>query len=895
MKISALQNLICGCCALLCMGLFTAVGADPGFSFADTPGELPKQVVPKHYAIALAPDLNSLTFTGSETIDIEVQKATSQIILNALELSVSRARLEDMNLDGRISLDAERQTLSLAFPRTIGVGTHRLRLDFKGKVNEAAEGLFYTRYQTPGGRQKGMFCTQMEPTDARRVFPVWDEPAYRSGFELTVDVPEAFTAISNMPVEREEPVSPGVKRVRFERTPAMASYLVVLCAGEFETLADEVDGVKVRVVTTEGRSSEGRYAITALKQLLPYYGEYFGLKYPLPKLDLIAVPGAIHGAMENWGGITFNEAALLFDPARSSQHTKEQVFSIIAHEVAHQWFGNLVTMAWWDDLWLNEGFATWMQNRATDHFNPGWEIWAREDRAKQAAMNLDARATTHPIQQPVKDPAEAASAFDMITYVKAAEIIRMIESYLGETSFRAGIRRYMADHKYSNTATVDLWQALEQASGQPIRSIASTWTRQPGFPLINARTDCANGRCMLQLSQERFTIHDPGAAPLQWPVPLTFALVSDDRPSTSYLLASQVAQLDLGDKPGPVKLNLGDRGYYRIQYAPADRKALLERFARLRPEDRLNLLADAWALVYGERASSMDYLSLLDRLQGETDAAVWEQVIATLEEIDRLEQGQAGRAAFRAYARSVLQPLYARLGWDAAAGEADTIPPLRSAVLGALGQFDDEAVIAQARKRFADFLNAEGSLPPNLRPAVFAIVGRHADRQTYERLHELARSAHSTEQKDLLYEAMGLARNPDLAARTLALSLTEEVEPHLASSLVQWVAGPGEHAEAAWAFFKGHRQALLAKLSFFGRYRYVAHLADSFNDQAHASELMQFARSNLPEEAMPEIRKAAERIEFREILRRRELPTLDAWVCGRIAEQNKRRMPSCGG
>jgi aminopeptidase N len=895
MKISTLQDLSCGCLALLGLVLSDAVGAGPGFSLVDTPGQLPRDVMPKHYAIALAPDPNSLTFAGSETIDVEVRKATSEIVLNALELSVSGARLEDMNLDGRITLDAERQTVSLAFPQTVGAGTHRLRLDFKGKVNEAAEGLFYTRFQTPGGRQKLMFCTQLEPTDARRVFPVWDEPAYRSTFELAVEVPEAFTAISNMPAKREEHAAPGVKRVRFERTPAMASYLVVLCAGEFETLADEVDGIRIRVVTTEGKSAHGGYAIAALKQLIPYYNEYFGLKYPLPKLDLIAVPGGIPGAMENWGGITFNEAALLFDPARSPQYTRERIFSILAHEVAHQWFGNLVTMAWWDDLWLNEGFATWMQNRATDHFNPTWQVWAREDRAKQAAMDLDARSTTHPIQQAIKDPAEAAGAFDMISYTKAASIIRMIEAHVGETSFRAGIRRYMADHQYSNTTTSDLWDALEQASGEPIGTITSRWTRQPGFPLIHARTDCQTERCTLQLSQERFTVHDAGAAPLQWPVPLTFASVSDDRSRTSYLLSSQVAQLDLGSATRPVKVNFGNEGYYRVQYAPADQKALIDQFARLAPEDRLNLLADGWALVCGDRASAVDYLSLLEALKAETDTAVWDQVIATLGELDRLEQGRAGRAAFRAYARTVLQPLYDRLGWDAVAGEAEIVAPLRSAVLTALGRFGDEAVIAEARRRFADFLGEESLLPPNLRPAVFSIVGRYADRRTYDRLHDLARRAGGTEQKNLFYEAMSAAQSSDFAAQTLALSLSEEVEPQVASRLLLWVARTGEQADMAWAFLKANSKAVLAKVSFFGRYRYVGYMADSFNDQAQATDLVQFARTHLPADAMPEIEKAAERIEFRDGLKRRELPKLEAWVCGRIVDEDKRRIPSCGG
>ena len=855
---------------------------ETGASISGTPGQLPKTVVPRHYAIDLNPDLSNLVFEGYETIDIEVQEPTRTITLNALQLNVSKAVLTDLSLAAEVTLDSSQQTAILHFPKTIGIGAHRLKLDFRGTINPSAQGLFYTRYQTAGGQQKRMFCTQLEPTDARRLFPVWDEPIFRSSFELQVQVPESFTAISNMPVAHEQLLGHRFKRVQFARSPSMASYLVALCAGEFEALSEELDGVRIRVITSEGKKEYGRYAMETLKKLMPYYTEYFGHKYPLPKLDLIALPGGIRGAMENWGAITFNEANLLFDPTRSSQRTREYVFSAIAHEVAHQWFGNLVTLAWWDDLWLNEGFATWMQTKATAHFNPGWQVWPRDNRAKQDAMDVDARRTTHPIKQSVTDPAQAMSAFDAITYAKAAAIIRMLETYLGESTFRAGVRRYMADHQYANATTDDLWKALEDASRQPIRSVASIWIDKPGYPLIRAQLQCKDRKGTLHLGQERFTINDPSAQPQTWQVPLSYFSTSDDRSIHTYLLTGPEAVVNLTGCSRPVKLNAGNTGYYRVQYGPAGQKALFNNFMQLPGEDRLNLLSDTWALVGGNRLGAVDYLSLLERLGGENEVAVWEQVITTLKEIDRLQKGRPGRAAFQIYARSILRPPYDRLGWNAKPGESELEGLLRISVLSALGHFGDDIVIAEARRRFADFLIKETSLSPNLRATVLGIVGRYADQATYDHLHDLARKTDSIEQKQLLYGAMGAALDAKLATQTLALSLKDELESSLASSLVPKVSTEGEQSEMAWAFFQENHSALLAKVSMMGRYRYATYVANAFNDTRHANELLNFAEAKLPAEALPEIKKAVERIEFRDSLVQRELPKIDAWICGQI-------------
>ena len=502
-----LRALLIAAFGLAAFGLLLPVDAqaEQTFSFDTTPGKLPKIAVPSHYAIALAPDLQALTAAGSEVIDIDVREVTWRLQLNAADLAISDASIDDGAQRAEVALDPRAETATLTFPTALTKGPHKLRLAFTARINPFGRGLFFADYPTEAG-SKRMISTQLEPADARRIFPCWDEPAFKATFALTVTVPQNFLAVSNMPIESEEPLAGGNKRVTFPPTPIMSSYLFVLSAGELERITADANGVTVGVVTTAGKAEKGRFALENAVKLLDWYNDYFGSKYPLPKLDLIAVPGGFGGAMENWGGITFFESRLLFDPATTPDSARRRIFSVLAHEMAHQWFGDLVTTAWWDNLWLNEGFASWMQEKAAGHFYPQWKSWLNGYSQKQFALALDARRTSHPIQQPVADHSVAMTAFDAITYNKGQAFIRMLENYLGEDAFRDGIRAYMAAHAYSNATTADLWQALERATGKQVSAIAASFTEQEGVPLVIAETPCDGDSQRLILKQERFTI-----------------------------------------------------------------------------------------------------------------------------------------------------------------------------------------------------------------------------------------------------------------------------------------------------------------------------------------------------------------------------------------------------
>src|SRR5256714_2760739 len=537
--------------AVLYSVILSIMSAEPPFSLNETPGKLPKEVVPTEYSIRIVPNIDKFTFTGTETVKLEVRSPVHQLVLNALELDVTEATLDGKPLPkSAAKIDKENELLRLALPSERAPGDHTISLSFSGKINQQGQGLFYMRYQEHGsGATKVMLGTQFEATDARRFFPCWDEPVFRARFQLTAVVPENWLAVSNMPIESEKKIAEG-KEVRFAATPPMSSYLNVFVAGELDLIEARGVSTQVRVIATKGKAELGRYALEATAQILQYYNDYFGVPYPLPKLDQIALPGGFGGAMENWGGVTYYESALLFDPKNSSAETKQNIYEVIAHEVAHMWFGDLVTMAWWDNLWLNEGFASWMGTKCTAKFNPQLEGWLEKsvprDPArrigivKETAMEGDARATTHSIQQKVANEAEANSAFDDITYKKGQSFLRMLESFLGEETFRDGIRRYMQAHKYSNSTTADLWNALREASGNPVVEIAAGWTEQPGFPVVNVKRK-ANGK--IALSQERFTINFHDNRGTTWKIPLTYFIDGQSAPAT-LLMSDKTATLE---------------------------------------------------------------------------------------------------------------------------------------------------------------------------------------------------------------------------------------------------------------------------------------------------------------------------------------------------------------
>jgi aminopeptidase N len=857
--------------------------ADEPFSFDTAPGKLPKEVVPHHYALRLEPDLDHFTTHGTMTVDLEVRQPVSEIVLNALDIEITNASLKGIiETPLKIVPNPEQQTISLKLPTTIQPGNYQISLEYNGILTEHAQGLFYVRYAAPSGK-KIMLATQMEPTDARRMFPCWDEPAFRASYDLTVVVPKKHLAVSNMPIERETPLADDLKEVKFQRTPPMSSYLVVLVSGELEAVSGEADGIKIRVITTEGKSEQARYALEVTKKVLPYYNGYFGIRYPLPKLDQIAVPGGFDGAMENWGGITYNESTLLFDPQTSFAQTKRDIFVTVAHEMAHQWFGNLVTMAWWDNLWLNEGFASWMETKATAHFNPDWDLWLTADLDKGGVMSQDARKTTHPIQSEVDNESAADDAFDDITYVKGAAFLRMLENYLGEEKFRKGIHRYLAAHEYSNTTTADLWNALEKSSGKPVTALSAAWTEQPGLPVVDVNSDCTNGHQTVTLTQERFSVHDPTAKPLSWTIPISWFDTAHPSSLHDTLLQDAPVKLVLSKCDDAIKLNAGDVGYYRVSYEPDWYQKV--NIAALPPGDQLTVLEDTWAMVDAGRLSATNYLALAQSLSSAKTFAVWNQILGVLEILDGLQESQRTRAAYQQYARALIQPQLQRLGWSPRPGESTGDALLRNQVIGALGNLGDTAVIAEAQIRFKKFLEHPDSLPADLRPAVLGIVGHFANQQTYDELHALALNAQGTEERDLDYRSLAGALDDSLARATLELSLTNETVPQEASMLVAQVASEGEHIDLAWDFAQKHVKELLDKVDAFNRNDYLPSILDTSSDTAQAGQLTQFVASNVSEDALPRAMETADDIRFRAALKKRELPKVNEWV----AEYNNSR------
>jgi aminopeptidase N len=870
--------------AVLYSVILSNMSAETPFSLNETPGKLPKEVVPAEYSIRIVPNIDKFTFTGTETVKLEVRSPVHQLVLNALELDVTEATLDGKPLPkSAAKIDKENELLTLKLPSELAPGDHTISLSFSGKINQQGQGLFYMRYQEHGsGATKVMLGTQFEATDARRFFPCWDEPVFRARFQLTAVVPENWLAVSNMPIESEKKIAEG-KEVRFAATPPMSSYLNVFVAGELDLIEARSVATQVRVIATKGKAELGRYALEATAQILQYYNDYFGVPYPLPKLDQIALPGGFGGAMENWGGITYYESALLFDPKNSSAETKQNIYEVIAHEVAHMWFGDLVTMAWWDNLWLNEGFASWMGTKCTAHFNPQWEVWLRRNLprdptrrigiAKEQAMEGDARSTTHPIQQHIATEAEANSAFDDITYKKGQSFLRMLESFLGEDVFRNGIRRYIAAHKYSNTTTADLWNALSETSKKPVAEIAAGWTEQPGFPVVKVKRE-AGGR--VRLTQERFAVNFKNVPPLEWKIPLTYAIIGE-APAT-LLMTGKTEILENIPADRALKLNVMGAGNYRVEYDEPSWILLLQALPKLGVEDRVNLLSDAWALVQADRAPISLYFGLVEKLPASTEIAEREQIINVLDFINGLLAGSPEQEKFQHYARSLLRPTFEMVGWEPKQGEPATAANLRASLISALGGLDDPEIIAGCRERFKKYLANPASLVPDLRPAVFTVVCHYADEKTWTKLHQLGLKTTSIEEKQNYYNALACATDPKLVKKTLAIALTDQLPTSRATHLVARVARDSGHPDIAWDFARSNMKALLAKVDAAGTNRYVPSLFTFFSDEPRANELKTYAKSNLSPASATEVAKVVDEVQFRSEFKKRLVTHLNIWL-----------------
>jgi aminopeptidase N len=858
-----------------------AAHAQEKFVFENTPGKLPKTVVPRHYVIHLEPDLEQMSTEGAEGVEIDVLKPSGQIVLNAVETEIWNASLAHGSSREEIKpqFDAANQVVKFATSTPLQPGSYTLSFSFRSKISISSRGLFAQSYDLRG-KTESLLATKFEPADARRAFPCWDEPSFRATFQLSIKTLKRNTALSNLPAVAEQAFGNDQKIVIFGRTPPMASYLVALVCGKLEWLEDQVAGIRLRVLTTPGKKEFGEFALENTKKLLEYYNDYFGTKYPLPKLDQIALPVNFGGAMENWGAITYNENLLLFDPANSSSATQEQALTVLAHEVAQQWFGNLVTVAWWDNLWLSESFATWMERKAEEHLYPQWRGWLRACEDRERAMFQDAQANTHPLQQPVNGEEEALSAFDDITYWKGQYFIRMLEGFLGDDAFRDGIRLYLKENQFSNANATNLWNALEKSSGRSVTRLASTWIEQSGFPLIRVTAECLDKNRVLTLEQSRFSFEPNDNVRQPWIIPIGILSTADPHRPRYALLEKITENFDFPGCDGALNANADSFGFYRVWYDPDLLGRLSRDWNHLSEEERVDFVSDTWAMVMSNRTPVTSYLTLLDRLRSESSYSVWHNVIHALTMIDQVEKGQSGRAAFQAYVCTLLGPLFQRVGWDAKSDEELATKLLRSDLIHSLGGFGDRVVIDEAFRRYEGSRKGQADLSPDLRRAVTEVVGRYSSPAIYDELHESAQQAPLLEAKQDFYHALEVALDPDLAKRSLQLATT--MSPAESNAAFSAVAVTGEHAELAWEFAKNHLAELHTQHNEKLWSDLLPKIAEGFNASVYADELVELARAQGSAESLVRAKAAADQLQFRARLKGRLLPDVDDWVLKKL-------------
>lgn len=878
-----MRHILASAIALALTGAAGSLSAQPVAAPAATEvtTQLPRTARPSHYAVEVTPHADTMSFDGKVRIDLDVLAATDRIVLQAADMSFAHATLAPAKgkpLAATVSVDADSQTATFAFAKPLAPGKYVLSTEYAGKINTQANGLFALDYATPDGQKRALY-TQFENSDARRFIPSWDEPDYKASFDLTVVAPAAQMAVSNMPVARSEDIGGGLKRVTFGTTPKMSTYLLFFGLGDFDraTLAGP-GGTEIGVIAQKGKVDQARFALEAGRDVLAEYNDYFGTAFPLPKLDNIAAPGRsqFFSAMENWGAIFTFEYSLLLDPSISNVSDQQRVFTVAAHEIAHQWFGDLVTMAWWDDLWLNEGFATWMEGRTTQKLHPEWDIdHADAAYTSRGAMGRDAYATTHPVVQHVATVEQASQAFDGITYGKGSAVIGMLEDYVGAEQWRAGVRNYIKAHAYGNAVTDQLWAEVDKAApGKQFTQVAHDFTLQPGVPLIKASARCEAGKTVVALEQGEYTVDRPGKTPLHWHVPV--AVRGGDGNVVRTLVDGQ-GSVTLPGCSGPVLVNAGQKGYYRTLYAPAQFKALAAGFATLPVVDQLGVMMDAGALATVGLQPEADLLDLTAKVPLDASPDLWLQVAGTLGGIDDLYEGDAKQqAAWRKYALSRLSPKFAQLGWENRDGDSAQVKQLRARLIGTLGTLGDQNVVAEARRRFAAFQADPASLSPDMRRTVLGIVARNADAALWDQLHAMAKKETSSMIRDQYYSLLAAPKDEALAKRALDMALTDEPGATNSAGMISSVSR--EHPELAFDFAVAHREQVDTLVDSTSRARYYPMLGAGSSKPEMADKIQAFAEKYIAESSRRDAQTAVTGIQTRVKLRAQRRPQIDAWL-----------------
>lgn len=831
-------------------------------------------VTPKRYRIVLAPELDGNRIPGSVRLDLEFHESKSCVVLNAAEIDIHSAAVEQ---DGvtvearRIEPDADQQAVALYFGAPFTPGAARLFLEFTARVNDRMRGI-YRSTQTVDGKPRPLLATQFEAEDARRAFPCLDHPAVKAVFELTLIVPAGRSVLSNT-----EPLSitdgaDGRQTVRFAPTPVMSTYLVAFVVGDFDVIeTTTANGVAVRAHTPPGAAEQGRFVLEASRAFVEFYEDYFGIPYPLSKLDLVPIPNFEAGAMENWGLITFREAEMLIDPQGSTAQNRERVAIVAAHETGHMWFGDLCTMKSWGDLWLNEAFASWISYKAVDHLFPDWGLWRHFNVEEMGrALALDSLRSSHPILVAATTPGEVTSIFDEITYSKGASLLRMLEADLGAEPFRQGLGRYLRKHAYGNASTEDLWNALQEATGRPVARFMREWTEQTGYPVVSATPASDGGVCV---RQERFLLagrDDNGEAVSPWNIPL--GARTEGPRDTMHVLAETDARLSPERKPrGWVKLNPDQRGLYRVHYSEEIWTGVTEALRSnrahegsdfLTASDCAGLVNDAFAFSRSGHAPATRFLDLLSVLRArETDFAVWAEAINALRATEHLVVGRDGHEALRAYARHLYHPAYEHVGWDARSDEGHGTRRLRPLVLDELGRCGDPGVESEALRRFDLATDESASLPADLRATAYGLVAQRRGEEGHQALLELHRATTLSEERKRCLQALGRTLDERLLQRTLSFALTDEVRDQDVIWAVAGVAANPYGHEVAWRFVQENWAEIFERFGEgFLIKRIVGFATENFSTEEKAQEVQSFFAANPPGAAARDVQHSLERI-----------------------------------
>ncbi|GIW44662.1 MAG: aminopeptidase [Candidatus Binatia bacterium] len=775
---------------------------------------LPRNIWPRRYGLRIEADLEQWRYRGSVQVDVHVTEPTTRVYLHAADLVIERAQAfwgGTWHEAQKITRDEDAEAIALEFPAPLPSGSARLDLAFRGEILDRLRGFY--RSEKDGRRYA---ATQFEAADARRAFPCFDEPEFKARFALTLVVPAGNVAISNGPEvsRREQP--DGRVEFRFAETPPISSYLVAWCMGPFEPtpIAFTPTGVPVRVWLPRGMSAKGAYAQEAHVRSLAYLEEYTGIPYPYAKVDAIGVPDFEAGAMENPGAITYRLTLLAADPERAAIATRKGIFSTAAHELTHMWWGDLVTMAWWDDLWLNESFATFVGSKTTAELNPEWGFWRDFVAALQRPFQLDALVSTHPISFTVTNAKQATERFDVITYWKGAAVVRMIEHFLGPDAFRQGVRAYLQKYREANATADDFWSELSAASGQPVAQLATSWIRQPGHPVLVLRTSRSADGMTIEVEQTRFFADPERAASRtseRWDIPIVWKFgTASGIQEKRVLVSSESASVHL---PGARWLypNGGASGFYRFQLDAPALDALLPAIQTgLEAYERLNLLDNQFALMRAGRSSLTDYFRLLGGFSEETDRAVvslladhlgWLGLHVITDEFD---------SAFAQAVEKIFRPQWQALGWEARLGENDDDRLRRATVLAALGYLARaQDIRAQARERIERYWQDPTSLDPNLVSAVANVAALDGDAVLYARYLERKRqSSQDPEEEYRFLLALASFEQPELIQRTLDLALSDEVRAQDRPFLLGALLGRRKARPAAWKFVRAQWQTL---------------------------------------------------------------------------------------